>query len=124
VLMQQPRPVTVSFGRIVELPFSDCVERFRVWWRAEGRDGQLMVGSSRVDGPLTACAEGERAAFRLTPHRGWPSTQMNLFLYPVRSYATWLELRPRRLRYPSPRYFRAGNAVVDSIRQSILTRLA
>jgi hypothetical protein len=124
-LLHQPRPIIVSFGRIVELPFADCLEGFRRWWQADGCDGRLMVGHSSVDGPLVARPEGERAsAARLASHRWWPSMPMKLSFYPVRTYATWLELRPLRLPYPSPRYFRAGNAMVDSIRQALVNRLA
>ena len=124
-LVHQPRPVIVSFGRIVELPFSDCLEGFRRWWQADGREGRLMVGHSSLDGPLVAYSEGERgSAARLAAHRWWPARPMKLSLYRVRTYATWLELRPRRLPYPSPGYFRAGNAMIDSIRQSLVSRLA
>jgi hypothetical protein len=47
---------------------------------------------------------------------------MKLSLYPVRTYATWLELRPRRLPYPGPQYFRAGNAMLDAIRHALVSR--
>ena len=105
---------SLSFWRIVDVPFETCVAALDSWQRA-GHGGELRFGDSRVLGPMEhdRGAGTRRVQVRLARGPLRPLLRMRLDIDRWSSESTALELIPCGRVRPTPAYFRAGHRLLD-----------
>jgi hypothetical protein len=110
----------LTFARLVDMQFEECICALRVWWlRQESTEG-LRVGCSRLSwDPGEQALRSGRCKIAVRLHRGGARRllPMELQLLPWSSLqgVTFLELVPRRAVRPGSRYYRAGHALIDQV---------
>ena len=118
-----PVPRSLSFWRIVDVPFETWVAALDSWLGT--RDGgELRFGGSRLLGPMEHDREVGTRRIQVRLARGplHPLLHMRLDIDRWSSSSTALELIPCRLVRPTPEYFRAGRLLLDSLTRSLPRR--
>ena len=115
-----PVPGSLSFWRIVDVPFESCVAAVDSWLRTR-HGGELRFGGSQVLGPMEHDHDlgTRRIQVRLARGPLYPPLRMRLEIDRWSSSSTALELIPGRLVRPTADYFRAGRLVLDSLTRSL-----
>jgi hypothetical protein len=111
---------SLSFWRIVDVPFETCVAALDGWLRTR-HDGELRFGASQVLGPLEHDSDlgTRRIQVRLARGPLYPALRMRLDIHRWSSSSTAFELIPGRLVQPTVDYFRAGRLLLDSLTRSL-----
>jgi hypothetical protein len=114
---------SLSFWRIVDIPFETCVAAFDSWLRT-GRGGELRFGGSQLLGPMEHDRDLDTRRIQVRLVRGpmYPMLRMRLDIDRWASSSTALELIPCRLVRPTADYFRAGRLLLDSLTRSLPQR--
>jgi hypothetical protein len=115
---------SLSFWRIVDVPFETCVAALDSWLRTR-RGGELRFGGSRLLGPMEHDRDlgTRRIQVRLARGPLHPLLRMRLDIDRWSSSSTALELIPGRLVRPTADYFREGRLLLDSLTCSLPQRL-
>ena len=118
-----PELESLSFRRIVDVPFDTCVAALESWLRA-GHGGGLRFGRSQLLGPMEHDRDlgTRRIQVRLARGPVHPLLRMRLDIDRWSSSSTALELIPGRLVRPTADYFRAGGLLLDSLTGSLPQR--
>jgi hypothetical protein len=118
-----PAPGSLSFWRIVDVPFETCVAALDSWLRTT-HGGELRFGGSQVLGPMEHDHDlgTRRIQVRLARGPLYPPLRMRLEIDRWSSSSTALELIPGRLVRPTADYFRAGRLLLDSLTRSLPQR--
>jgi hypothetical protein len=118
-----PVPGSLSFWRIVDVPFETCVAALDGWLRT-GHGGELRFGGSQVLGPMEHDHDLGTCRIQVRLARGplYPPLRMRLEIDRWSSSSTALELIPGRLVRPTADYFRAGRHLLDSLTRSLAQR--
>lgn len=118
-----PVPGSLSFWRIVDVPFETCVAALDSWLRAS-HGGELRFGGSQLLGSMEHDHDlgTHRIQVRLARGPLYPLLRMRLEIYRWSSSSTALELIPGRLVRPTADYFRAGRLLLDSLTRSLPQR--
>ena len=118
-----PAPGSLSFWRIVDVPFETCIAALDSWLRA-GHGGELRFGGSPVLGPMEHDHDSGTRRIQVRLARGplYPPLRMRLEIDRWSSSSTALELIPGRLVRPTADYFRAGRLLLDSLTRSLPQR--
>ena len=114
---------SLSFWRIVDLPFDACVAALDSWLRAR-HGAELRFGGSQLLGPMEHDRDlgTRRIQVRLARGPLHPPLRMRLDIDRWSSSSTVLELIPCRLVRPTADYFRAGRLLLDSLTSSLAQR--
>jgi hypothetical protein len=114
---------SLSFWRIVDVPFETCVAALDTWLRTR-HGGELRLGSSQLLGPMEHDRDlgTRRIQVRLARGPLHPLLHMRLDIDRWSSSSTALELIPCRLVRPTADYFRAGRLLLDSLTRSVPQR--
>ena len=114
---------SLSFWRIVDVPFETCVAALDSWLRT-GHGGELRFGGSQLSGPMGHDRDlgTRRIQVRLARGPLHPPLRMRLDIDRWSSSSTALELIPGRLVRPTANYFRAGGLLLDSLTRSLAQR--
>jgi hypothetical protein len=114
---------SLSFWRIVDVPFETCVAALDGWLRTR-HGGELRFGGSQLLGPIEHDRDvgTRRAQVRLARGPLYPLLRMRLDIDRWSSSSTALELIPCRLVRPTADYFRAGRLLLDSLTCSLPQR--
>ena len=109
-----PELGSLSFWRIVDVPFETCVAAFDSWLPTMN-GGELRIGGSRLLGPMGHDLDvgTRRIEVRLARGPMYPMLRMRLEIDRWSSSSTALELIPDRLIRPTADYFRAGRLLLD-----------
>ena len=112
-----PELGSLSFRRIVDVPFETCVAALDSWVRTS----QLQFGGSQLLGSIEHDREvgTRRIEVRLSRGPLHPPLHMRLDIDLWSSSSTALELIPGRLVRPTADYFRAGYLLLDSLTRSL-----
>ena len=115
-----PELGSLSFWRIVDVPFETCVTAFDSWLPTMN-GGELRIGGSRLLGPMEHDLDvgTRRIEVRLARGAIYPMLRMRLEIDRWSSSSTALELIPDRLVRPTADYFRAGRLLLDSLTRSL-----
>jgi hypothetical protein len=115
-----PVPGSLSFWRIVDVPFATCVAALDSWLRTR-HGGELRFGGSQVLGPMEHDHDlgTRRIQVRLARGPLYPPLRMRLEIDRWSSSSTALELIPGKLVRPTADYFQAGRLVLDSLTRSL-----
>ena len=118
-----PAPGSLSFWRIVDVPFETCVAALDGWLRTR-HGSELRFGGSQLLGPMEHDRDlgTRRIQVRLARGRLYPPLRMRLEIDRWSSASTALELIPGRLVRPTADYFRAGRLLLDSLTRSLAQR--
>ena len=118
-----PAPGSLSFWRIVDVPFETCIAALDSWLRA-GHGGELRFGGSQALGPMEHDHDlgTRRIQVRLARGPLYPPLRMRLEIDRWSSSSTALELIPGRLVRPTADYFQAGRLLLDSLTRSLPQR--
>ena len=118
-----PEFESLSFRRIVDVPFEACVAALDSWLRT-GHGGGLRFGRSQLLGPMEHDRDlgTRRIQVRLARGPVHPLLRMRLDIDRWSSSSTALELIPGRLVRPTADYFRAGSLLLDSLTGSLPQR--
>jgi hypothetical protein len=118
-----PVPESLSFWRIVDVPFETCVAALDSWLGTR-RGGELRFGGSQLLGPMKhdRVVGTRRIQVRLARGPLHPLLRMRLDIDRWSSSSTALELVPCRLVRPTADYFRAGSLLLDSLTCSLPQR--
>jgi hypothetical protein len=110
---------SLSFWRIVDVPFETYVAALDSW-----HGDELRFGGSQLLGPMEHDRESGTRRIQVRLARGplHPPLRMRLDIDRWSSSATALELIPGRLVRPTADYFRAGSLLLDSLTRSLLQR--
>ena len=111
---------SLSFRRIVDVPFETCVAELDSWLRTE-RGGGLRFGGSQLLGPMEHDRDlgTRRIQVRLARGPLYPLLRMRLDIDRWSSSSTAFELVPGRLVQPTADYFRAGRLLLESLTHSV-----
>ncbi|HEY2490470.1 MAG TPA: hypothetical protein VGI37_13265 [Streptosporangiaceae bacterium] len=113
---------SLSFRRIVDVPFQTCVAALDSWQRTG--HGELPVGESLLRGPVERDRETgtRRIQVRLArgPLRPLRPLRMRLDIDPWSASCTAVELIPCGRVRPTAAYFRAGHLLLDLLIPSLL----
>jgi len=114
---------SLSFWRIVDVPFETCVAALDSWLHTR-RTGELRFGGSQLLGPMEHVRDlgTRRIQVRLARGPLHPLLRMRLDIDRWSSSSTALELIPCRLVRPTADYFRAGRLLLDSLTHSLSQR--
>ena len=114
---------SLSFWRIVDVPFETCVAALDSWLRAR-HGAELRFGGSQLLGPMEHDRDlgTRRIQVRLARGPLHPPLRMRLDIDRWSSSSTALELIPGRLVRPTANYFRAGGLLLDSLTRSLAQR--
>jgi hypothetical protein len=114
---------SLSFWRIVDIPFETCVTALDSWLRT-GHRSELRFGGSQLLGPMEHDRDlgTRRIQVRLARGPLYPSLRMRLDIDAWSPSSTALELIPGRLVRPAGDYFRAGRLLLDSLTCSLSQR--
>lgn len=118
-----PVPGSLSFWRIVDVPFETCVAALDSLLRAR-HGGELRFGGSQLLGPMEHDHDvgTHRIQVRLARGPLYPPLPMRLDIDRWSSSSTALELIPGRLVRPTADYFRAGRLLLNSLTHSLPQR--
>jgi hypothetical protein len=118
-----PEFESLSFRRIVDVPFETCVAALDGWLRTR-QGGELRFGRSQLLGPMEhdRGLGTRRIQVRLSQGPLHPLLRMRLDIDRWSSSSTALELIPCRLVRPTADYFRAGGLLLDSLTRSLRER--
>ena len=119
-----PAVTSLSFRRIIDLPFETCVATLESWQRT-GQDGGLRIGQSRLRWPIEHDRECGTCRIEVGLARG-PlrlPLRMRLDIDRWSPSRTALELIPCRLVRLTAAYFRSGHLLLDSLTHSLLQAL-
>ena len=107
---------SLSFRRIVDVPFEACVAALDSWQRT-GHGGELRFGGTRLPGPMEHARDSGTRRIEVRLARGplRPRLRMRLDIDRWSSSSTALELIPCRLVRPTADYFREGRLLLDSL---------
>jgi hypothetical protein len=114
---------SLSFRRIVDVPFEACVSALDGWLGT--RHGvELRFGASQLLGPVEHDRDlgTRRIQVRLARGPLYPTLRMRLEIDRWSSSSTAFELVPDRLVRPTEDYFRAGRLLLDSLTRSLPQR--
>jgi hypothetical protein len=116
---------SLSFRRIVDVPFETCVAALDSW-QPTRHGGELWFGGSQLLGPMEHDRDlgTRRIQVRLARGPLRPPLRMRLDIDRWSSSSTALELIPCRLVRPTAAYFRAGRLLLDSLTRSLPQHLA
>jgi hypothetical protein len=114
---------SLSFWRIVDVPFEVAVDALQNWLPA-GDDAELRFGGSQLLGPMEHDRDlgTRRIQVRLARGPMHSPLPMRLDVDRWSSSSTALELIPGRLVRPTENYFRAGGLLLDSLTRSLTQR--
>jgi hypothetical protein len=114
---------SLSFWRIVDVPFETCVAALDSRLRTR-HGGGLRFGGSQLLGPMEHDRDlgTRRIQVRLARGPLLPLLRMRLDIDRWSSSSTALELIPCRLVRPTADYFRAGRLLLDSLTRSLPQR--
>ncbi len=114
---------SLSFWRIVDVPFETCVAALDSLLRAR-HGGELRFGGSQLLGPMEHDHDvgTHRIQVRLARGPLYPLLPMRLDIDRWSSSSTALELMPGRLVRPTADYFRAGRLLLNSLTRSLPQR--
>jgi hypothetical protein len=114
---------SLSFWRIVDVPFETCVAALDGWLRTR-HGGELRFGGSQLLGPMEDDRDlgTRRIQVRLARGPLYLPLRMRLEIDRWSSSSTALELVPYRLVRPTADYFRAGRLLLDSLTRSLPQR--
>ena len=114
---------SLSFWRIVDVPFETCVAALDSWLPTE-HGGELWFGGSQLVGPMEHDHDlgTRRIQVRLARGPLHPPLRMRLHVDRWSSSSTALELIPGRLVRPTADYFGAGGLLLDSLTRSLAQR--
>ena len=118
-----PEFESLSFRRIVDVPFETFVAALDSWLRTRhGRE--LRFGRSQLLGPMEHDRDlgTRRIQVRLAQGPLHPPLRMRLDIDRWSSSSTALELIPCRLVRPTADYFRVGGLLLDSLTRSLPQR--
>jgi len=115
---------SLSFRRIVDVPFETCLAALDSRQRAE-HGGELRFGGSQLRGPMEHDRDAGTHQIEVRLARGplRPLVRMRLDIDRWSSSSTALELIPCGRVRPSAAYFRAGHLLLDSLTGSLPQRL-
>jgi hypothetical protein len=115
-----PASASLSFRRIVDVPFETCVAALDGWQRA-GHGGEPRSGACRVPGPMEHDHQSgtHRIEVRLARGPLRPPRRMRLDIDRWSSSSTALELIPCGRVRPTAAYFRAGHLLLDVLTRSL-----
>ena len=107
---------SLSFRRIVDVPFEACVAALDGWQRT-GRGGEIRFGGTRLPGPMEHDPDSGTRRIEVRLARGplRPRLRMRLDIDRWSSSSTALELIPCGRVRPTAAYFRAGHLLLDSL---------
>jgi hypothetical protein len=116
-------PGSLSFWRIVDVPFDTCVAALDSLLRA-GHGGGLRLGGGQLLGPMEHDRDlgTHRIQVRLARGPLYPMLSMRLDIDRWSSSSTALELIPGRLVRPTADYFLAGRLLLNSLISSLPQR--
>jgi hypothetical protein len=110
---------SLSFRRIVHVPFQTCVAALDSWQRTG--HGELRVGESLLRGPVERDRETGTHRIQVRLARGpLRSLRMRLDIDPWSASCTAVELIPCGRVRPTAAYFRAGHLLLDLLIPSLL----
>ena len=111
---------SLSFWRIVDVPFETCVAALDSWLSTR-HGGELRFGGSQLLGPMEHDRDlgTRRIQVRLARGPLYPMLHMRLEIDRWSSSSTAVELVPDRLVRPTADYFRAGRLLLDSLTGSL-----
>ena len=117
---------SLSFRRIVDLPFEACVAALESWLHT-GQDGDLQIGPSFLRGPAEHDRDSGtcRIEVRLARRPLRPPLRMRLDVdrWSPPPSRTALELIPCQRVRPTATYFRAGHLLLDSLTRTLRQHL-
>ena len=115
---------SLSFWRIVDVPFETCVAALDSWLSTT-HGGELRFAGSQLLGPMEHDRDlgTRRIQVRLARGPLYPMLCMRLEIDRWSSSSTAVELVPGRLVRPTADYFRAGRLLLDSLTRSLPQRL-
>ena len=118
-----PVPGSLSFWRIVDVPFETCVAALDSWLPTR-HGAELRFGGSQLLAPMEHDRDlgTRRIQVRLARGPLHPPLRMRLDIDRWSSTSTALELIPGRLVRPTADYFRAGRLLLDSLTRSLPQR--
>jgi hypothetical protein len=111
---------SLSFRRIVDVPFQTCVAALDSWQRTG--HGELRVGGSLLRGPVERDRETGTRRIQVRLARGplRPLLRMRLDIDSWSASCTAVELIPCGRVRPTAAYFRAGHLLLDLLTPSLL----
>jgi hypothetical protein len=110
---------SLSFRRIVDVPFQTCVAALDSWQRTG--HGELRVGEGLLSGPVERDRETGTRRIQARLARGpLRSLLMRLDIDPWSASCTAVELIPCGRVRPTAAYFRAGHLLLDLLIPSLL----
>ena len=114
---------SLSFRRIIDVPFGTCVAALDSWQRTRYRE--LQVGASLLRGPVEHDREARtrRIQVRLARESLRPLLRMRLDIDRWSASSTVVELIPCGRVRPTAAYFRAGHLLLDLLTRSLLQYL-
>ncbi len=117
---------SLSFRRIVDLPFEACVAALESWLHT-GQDGDLQIGPSLLRGPAEHDRDSGtcRIEVRLARRPLRPPLRMRLDIdrWSPPPPRTAFELIPCQRVRPTATYFRAGHLLLDSLTRTLRQHL-
>ena len=115
-----PELRSLSFWRIVDVPFETFVASLDNWLR-EKHGGELRFGGSQFLGSMEHDRDSGTRRIQVRLNRGplHPPLRMRLHIDRWSSSSTALELIPSRLVRPTADYFRAGGLLLDSLTSTL-----
>ena len=111
---------SLSFRRIVDIPFDACLTALESWQRT-GQDGELHPGQGLLCGPIERDRDSDtyRIQVRLARRPPCPPLLMRLDIDRLPASRTALELIPCKRSRPTAGYFRAGHRLLDSLTHAL-----
>ena len=115
-----PELRSLSFWRIVDVPFETFVATLDSWLR-EQHGGELRFGGSQFLGSMEHDRDSGTRRIQVRLSRGplHPPLRMRLHIDRWSSSSTAVELIPCRLVRPTADYFRAGGLLLDSLTSTL-----
>jgi hypothetical protein len=115
-----PADRSLTFRRIIDVPFGTCVAALDSWQRT-GR-GELRVGKSLLRGPAEDDRQTGTRRIQVRLDRGSlrPPLRMRLDIDRQSASSTVVELIPCGRVRPAAAYFSAGHLLLDVLTRSLL----
>ena len=112
----------LSFGRIIDVPFENCVAGLESWQRT-GQGGELRIGHGLLRWPIKYdrdCGTYQIAVgLARGPLRPWLHMGLEINCWSSSFARTALELIPCQRVRPTAAYFRSGHLLMDSLTDSL-----